>query len=70
MSADEYNRMLFERMHTERRWENQPATGWTVDDLDPAEIRNTEGSAHIRVEIQHKGGPSLGVSPERSCGSG
>ena len=28
------------------------------------------GSAHIRVEIQHKGGPSLGVSPERSCGSG
>ena len=22
------------------------------------------------VEIQHKGGPSLGVSPERSCGSG
>ena len=30
----------------------------------------TEGSAHIGVEIQHKGGPSLGVSPERSCGSG
>ena len=28
-----------------------------------------KGSAHIRVEIQHKGGPSLGVSPERSCGS-
>ena len=29
-----------------------------------------KGSAHIGVEIQHKGGPSLGVSPERSCGSG
>ncbi len=30
MSADEYNRMLFERMHTERRWENQPAAGSTA----------------------------------------
>ena len=29
-----------------------------------------QGSAHIRVEIQHKGGPSLVLSPERSCGSG
>ena len=25
MSADEYNRMRFERMHSEQRWENQPA---------------------------------------------
>ena len=48
MSTDEYNRMLFERMHTERRWENQPAAGWTVDDLDIAEIRNTIGEA-VRV---------------------
>ncbi len=45
MSADEYNRMLFERMHTERRWENQPATGWTVVDLDITEIRNTIAGA-------------------------
>ena len=29
-----------------------------------------QGSAQITVEIQHKGGPSLGVSLERSCGSG
>ena len=28
LSADEYNRMLFERMHSEQRWENQPAAGW------------------------------------------
>ena len=48
MSADEYNRMLFERMHTERRWENQPATGWTVDDLDIPEIRNTIAEA-VRI---------------------
>ena len=48
MSADEYNRMLFERMHAEQRWENQPATGWTVDDLDTAEIRNTVAEA-VRI---------------------
>ena len=48
MSADEYNRMLFERMHTERRWENQPATGWTVGDLDIPEIRNTIAEA-VRI---------------------
>ena len=24
--------MLFERMHSEQRWENQPAAGWSVDD--------------------------------------
>ncbi len=48
MSADEYNRMLFERMHTERRRQNQPATGWTVDDLDIAEISNTIAEA-VRI---------------------
>ena len=41
MSADEYNRMLFERMHSDQRWENQPAVGWSVADLDVAEIRRT-----------------------------
>ena len=45
MSAEEYNRMLFERMHGEQRWENQPATGWTVEDLDVAEVRNTVAEA-------------------------
>ena len=48
MPADEYNRMLFERVHDEQRWENQPATGWTVDDLDTAEIRNTVAEA-VRI---------------------
>ena len=47
-SAEEYNKMLFERMHSERRWENQPASGWTVDDLDDAEIRNTVAEA-VRI---------------------
>ncbi len=48
MSAEEYNRMLFERMHSELRWENQPAAGWSVDDLDVAEMRNTVAEA-VRI---------------------
>ena len=48
MSAEEYNRMLFDRMHSEQRWENQPATGWTVEDLDVVEVRNTVAEA-VRI---------------------
>ncbi|MDE0258581.1 MAG: putative DNA binding domain-containing protein [Gammaproteobacteria bacterium] len=48
MSAGEYNRMLFERMHSEQRWENQPATGWKVEDLDVDEVRNTVAEA-VRI---------------------
>ena len=52
MSADEYNRMLFERMHSEQRWENQPAVGWSVDDLDVAEIRRTVAEAVRRGRLE------------------
>lgn len=45
MSRDEYNQMLFERMHSEQRWENQPATDWSVNDLDIAEIHRTVDEA-------------------------
>ena len=48
MSAEEHNRVLFDRMHNERRWENQPADGWTAGDLDVAELRNTVAEA-VRV---------------------
>lgn len=48
MSTDEYNHMLFDRMHSERRWETQPASGWTVDDLDIGEVRNTVAEA-VRI---------------------
>ena len=48
MSAEEYNRVLFERMHSEQRWENQAASGWSVEDLDVAEIRNTVAEA-VRI---------------------
>ncbi len=51
MSADEYSRTLFERMHNEQRWENQPATGWSVDDLDVAEIRRTVSEAVRRGRL-------------------
>ena len=52
MSADEYNRMLFERMHSEQRWENQTAAGWSVDDLDVAEIRRTVAEAVRRGRLE------------------
>ncbi len=41
MSRDEYNRMLLERLHGEHRWENEPATGWSVSDLEAAELVRT-----------------------------
>lgn len=52
MSPDEYNRMLFERMHSEQRWENQPAIGWSISDLDVAEIRRVvaEGVRRGRMD--------------------
>ncbi len=45
MSSDEYHQVLFERMHSVQRWENQPAEGWTIDDLDQEEIRITVAEA-------------------------
>jgi ATP-dependent DNA helicase RecG len=41
LSGHEYQRMLLERLHGERRWENEPADGWSVADLDAAEIIRT-----------------------------
>ena len=60
MSAEEYNRMLFERMHSEQRWKNQPAAGWSVDDLDVAEIRRTVAEAVRRGRLEEpvSGDPS------------
>ena len=52
MSAEEYNRMLVERMHNEQRWENQPAVGWSVDDLDVGEIRRTVAEAVRRGRLE------------------
>jgi ATP-dependent DNA helicase RecG len=41
LSREEYNRILLERLHGDQRWENQSATGWTLADLDVAEITKT-----------------------------
>lgn len=41
LSREEYNRILLERLHGDQRWENQPATGWSLADLDVAEITRT-----------------------------
>ena len=52
MSADEYNRMLFERMHVDQRWENQPAAGWSINDLDMEEVRRTVAEAVRRGRLE------------------
>lgn len=55
MRADEYRRLLFERMHSERRWENQPAEGWSAGDLDANEIRTTVEEAVRRGRLEDPG---------------
>lgn len=40
--------MLLEPMHSSQRWENQPASGWTIDHLDIDEMRNTIAQA-VRI---------------------
>ncbi|MDE2732676.1 MAG: putative DNA binding domain-containing protein [Bacteroidota bacterium] len=60
MSAEEYNKMLIERVHQQQRWENQPATGWTIEDLDLHEIRRT---VTLAVQIGRLN-DSLGQNPE------
>ena len=49
MSRDDYNQALFDRMHSEQRWENQPAVGWSVNDLDLSEILLTVEESIRRI---------------------
>lgn len=51
MSRDEYNRMLIERVHGERRWETEQAEGWAPEDLDIAELTKTLDEAIRRGRI-------------------
>lgn len=55
MSRDEYNRMLLESLHAERRWENEPADGWAVTDLDTDEIVRTVEEAVRRGRAEDPG---------------
>jgi ATP-dependent DNA helicase RecG len=55
MSRDEYNRMLIERVHGERRWETEPADGWTAGDLDQSEVVRTVDEAIRRGRLEDPG---------------
>jgi len=55
MSRDEYNRMLLERLHGERRWENEPASGWSAADLDETGIMRTVEEAIRRGRADDPG---------------
>lgn len=45
MPGAEYERRLLERLHSQHRWENRPAEGYTLDDLDLKEIESTVSAA-------------------------
>lgn len=45
MSQEEYARLLLDRTHIRHRWENQPAVGVRLDDLDREEILRTRATA-------------------------
>lgn len=55
MSREEYNRILIERFHGERRWETEPAEGWTVQDLDEDELLRTMEEAIRRGRMSDPG---------------
>jgi ATP-dependent DNA helicase RecG len=55
MPRTEYERLLAERMHSATRWENQPATGITLDDLDGREIVRTLNEAVRRGRMDDPG---------------
>jgi ATP-dependent DNA helicase RecG len=41
MDQSAYNEMLLQQLHGTSRWENEPAVGWTIEDLDQEEIIRT-----------------------------
>ena len=55
MSRVAQDEMLIERVHSEQRWENQPAIGWSVDDLDHSEILLTVEESIRRGRVSDPG---------------
>lgn len=55
MPQARYEQKLLERMHATRRWENQPAEGLTIDDLDHSEITRTIEEAIRRNRLAEPG---------------
>lgn len=41
LDREAYNTLLLEQLHGVSRWENQPADGWSIGDLDETEIVRT-----------------------------
>ena len=55
MPQQRYERMLLERMHAKHRWENQPAEGISLKDLDRSEITSTVEEAIRRQRMEEPG---------------
>lgn len=55
MPRDRYERLLLERMHATHRWENRPAEGIGITDLDHAEIVRTIEEAIRRQRMEDPG---------------
>lgn len=55
LSADEYNALLMERLHADRRWETEEATGISVHDLDHAALTFTVEEAIRRGRLADPG---------------
>jgi len=55
MPQAQYEQKLLERMHATQRWENQPAEGLSIDDLDHSEITRTIEEAIRRNRLAEPG---------------
>lgn len=55
MSPDEYRRRMLEEMHPAHRWELQPASAITLEQLDAAEITRTVEEAIRRNQLSDPG---------------
>ncbi len=51
MPQEEYGRLLLDRNYSRHRWENQPAVGVDLDDLDHEEILSTRQTAIDRRRL-------------------
>lgn len=60
MPRDRYERAMLERMHASARWENRPAQGVTIEDLDTDEIRRTIDAAISAGRMEDPGTRDLG----------
>ncbi len=55
MPRQQYEQLLLERMHASDRWENQPARGIDIDDLDHGELFQTIEEAIRRQRMDDPG---------------